>query len=175
MKKFIAILFLALCSLALATPGEPVAPTTDNVTVADSVIIDSALYYDSLAARMQYEGDSLLNEATSSIGFGLLMGVVGGIGTIWSFGAGSGASLEGGGAAVVIIGVPSVFLLIGGVMGVAGGIGAGTKGDMRIRKAEEYRNSAEQYRTRSHQVSVDFVPLVDPVNKSVGGLLALGF
>ena len=60
-------------------------------------------------------------------------------------------------------------------MGVAGGIGAGTKGDMRIRKAEEYRNSAEQYRTTSHQVSVDFVPLVDPVNKSVGGLLALGF
>ena len=173
MKKFIAILFLALCSLALATPGETVASPTDNVTVADSVIIDSALYYDSLAARLQYEGDSLLNEATSSIGFGLLMGVVGGIGTIWSFSAGG--SLEGGGAAVVIIGVPSVFLLLGGVMGVAGGIGAGAKGDMKIKKSEEYRNTAEQYRTRSQQVSVDFVPLVDPVNKSVGGLLALGF
>jgi hypothetical protein len=175
MKKLIAILFLALCSLALATPAEPVAHPADNVALADSVIIDSAMYYDSLAARMQYEGDSLMNEATSSIGFGLLMGVVGGVGTIWSFGAGSGASLEGGGAAVVIIGVPSVFLLLGGVFGLLEGVGTGAKADMKIRKAEEYRNSAGQYRTNSQQVKVDFVPLVDPVNKSVGGLLALGF
>ena len=173
MKKFIAILFLALSSLALATPGETVAPPTDNITVADSVIIDSALYYDSLAARLQYEGDSLMNEATESIGFGLLMGVVGGIGTTWSFSAGG--SLEGGGVALVIIGVPSVFLLTGGVLGVLEGIGTGTKADMRIRKAQEYRNSAGQHRTKSQQVKIDFVPIINPLSKTVGMDLALGF
>ena len=172
MKKVIAILFLALCSLALAAPGEP-APVTDNINNADSVVIDSAVYYDSLAARLQFEGDSLMDEATSSIGFGLLMGVVGGVGTIWS--TGHSGSLEGGGVAVVIIGVPSGILLIGGVFAIFEGIGLGAKSDMRIRKAEEYRNSAGQYRTNSQQVKVDFVPLVDPVNKSVGGLLALNF
>ena len=171
MKKLIAILFLALCSLALAAPGEP-APVTDNVNNADSVVIDSAVYYDSLAARLQFEGDSLMNEATSSIGFGLLMGVVGGIGTIWSLG--SGGSLEGG-AGVVVILIPSACILVGGVLGIAEGIGLGVKSDMRIRKAEEYRNSAGQYRTKSQQVKVDFVPLVDPFNKSVGGMLALNF
>lgn len=174
MKKLIAILLLALCSMALATPGEPAAaPTADNVAVADSVVIDSAVYYDSLAARLQLEGDSLMNEATSSIGFGLLMGVVGGIGTIWSFG--SGGSLEGGGVAVVIVMIPSVILLTGGVLGIAEGIGLGVKSDMRIRKAEEYRNTAGRYRTKPQQVKVDFVPLVDPFNKSVGGMLALNF
>ena len=174
MKKVIAILFLALCSLALATPGEPAAAhPADSVAIADSVIIDSALYYDSLAARLQFEGDSLMDEATSSIGFGLLMGVVGGVGTIWS--TGHSGSLEGGGVAVVIIGVPSGILLIGGVFAIFEGIGLGVKSDMRIRKAEEYRNSAGQYRTKSQQVKVDFVPLVDPFNKSVGGLLALNF
>lgn len=173
MKKLIAILLLALCSPLLAAPDESAAPTADNVTVADSVVIDSAVYYDSLAARLQFEGDSLMNEATSSIGFGLLMGVVGGIGTIWS--TGHSGSLEGGGVAVVIVGIPSGILLIGGVFAIFEGIGIGAKSDMRIRKAEEYRNSAGQYRTNSQQVKVDFVPLVDPVNKSVGGLLALGF
>lgn len=173
MKKLIAILLLALCSPLLAAPDESAAPTADNVTVADSVVIDSAVYYDSLAARLQLEGDSLMNEATSSIGFGLLMGVVGGIGTIWSFG--SGGSLEGGGVAVVIVMIPSVILLTGGVLGIAEGIGLGVKSDMRIRKAEEYRNTAGRYRTKPQHVKVDFVPLVDPFNKSVGGMLALNF
>lgn len=172
MKKLIAILFLALCSPLLAAPGEPAAPpTADNVTIADSVVIDSAVYYDSLAARLQLEGDSLMSEATSSIGFGLLMGVVGGVGTIWS--TGHSGSLEGGGVAVVIVGIPSVILLIGGVLGIAEGIGLGVKSDMRIRKAEEYRNTAGRYRTKPPHVKVDFVPLVDPFNKSVGARLAM--
>lgn len=172
MKKLIAILLLALCSPLLAAPDESAAPTADNVTVADSVVIDSAVYYDSLAARLQLEGDSLMNEATSSIGFGLLMGVVGGIGTIWSFG--SGGSLEGG-AGVVVILIPSACILVGGVLGIAEGIGLGVKSDMRIRKAEEYRNTAGRYRTKPQHVKVDFVPLVDPFNKAVGGMLALNF
>ena len=86
MKKFIAILLLALCSLALATPGEPAVPTADNVTIADSVVIDSAVYYDSLAARLQLEGDSLMSEAKSNIGFGVVMALLGGAGTIWCAG-----------------------------------------------------------------------------------------
>ena len=165
MKKFIAILILALCSLALATPGETVAPPTDNVTVADSVIIDSAVYYDSLAARLQLEGDSLMSEAKSNIGFGVVM-------ALWC--AGAGASLEGGAGAIVIL-IPSACILVGGVLGIAEGIGLGAKSDMRIRKAEEYRNTAGRYRTKPQQVKVDFVPLVDPFNKAVGGMLALNF
>ena len=172
MKKFIAILILALCSLALATPGETVAPPTDNVTVADSVIIDSAVYYDSLAARLQLEGDSLMSEAKSNIGFGVVMALLGGAGTIWC--AGAGGSLEGGAGAIVIL-IPSACILVGGVLGIAEGIGLGVKSDMRIRKAEEYRNTAGRYRTKPQQVKVDFVPLVDPFNKAVGGMLALNF
>ena len=172
MKKFIAILILALCSLALATPGETVAPPTDNVTVADSVIIDSAVYYDSLAARLQLEGDSLMSEAKSNIGFGVVMALLGGAGTIWC--AGAGGSLEGGADAIVIL-MPSACILVGGVLAIFEGIGIGAKSDMRIRKAEEYRNTAGRYRTKPQQVKVDFVPLVDPFNKAVGGMLALNF
>ena len=172
MKKLIAILLLALCSLALATPGEPAVPTADNVTTADSVVIDSAIHYDSLAARLQLEGDSLMSEAKSNIGFGVVMALLGGAGTIWS--AGAGGSLEGGDGAVVIL-IPSACILVGGVFAIFEGIGLGAKSDMRIRKAEEYRNTAGQYRTKPQQVKVDFVPLVDPFNKAVGGMLALNF
>lgn len=164
MKKLIAILLLTLCSLALATPGEPAVPT------ADSVVIDSAIYYDSLAARLQLEGDSLMSEAKSNIGFGVVMALLGGAGTIWS--AGAGGSLEGGDGAVVIL-IPSACILVGGVFAIFEGIGLGAKSDMRIRKAEEYRNTAGQYRTKPQQVKVDFVPLVDPFNKAVGAKLAM--
>lgn len=164
MKKLIAILLLTLCSLALATPGEPAVPT------ADSVVIDSAIHYDSLAARLQLEGDSLMSEAKSNIGFGVVMALLGGAGTIWS--AGAGGSLEGGDGAVVIL-IPSACILVGGVFAIFEGIGLGAKSDMRIRKAEEYRNTAGQYRTKPQQVKVDFVPLVDPFNKAVGAKLAM--
>lgn len=170
MKKLIAILLLALCSLALATPGEPAVPTADNVTIADSVVIDSAVYYDSLAARLQLEGDSLMSEAKSNIGFGVVMALLGGAGTIWC--AGAGASLEGGAGAIVIL-MPSACILVGGVLAIFEGIGLGATSDMRIRKAEEYRNTAGRYRTKPQQVKVDFVPLVDPFNKAVGARLAM--
>ena len=170
MKKLIAILLLALCSLALATPGEPAVPTADNVTTADSVVIDSAIHYDSLAARLQLEGDSLMSEAKSNIGFGVVMALLGGAGTIWC--AGAGGSLEGGADAIVIL-MPSACILVGGVLAIFEGIGIGAKSDMRIRKAEEYRNTAGRYRTKPQQVKVDFVPLVDPFNKAVGARLAM--
>ena len=170
MKKLIAILLLALCSLALATPGEPAVPTADNVTTADSVVIDSAIHYDSLAARLQLEGDSLMSEAKSNIGFGVVMALLGGAGTIWC--AGAGGSLEGGADAIVIL-MPSACILVGGVLAIFEGIGIGAKSDMRIRKAEEYRNTAGRYRTKPLQVKVDFVPLVDPFNKAVGARLAM--
>ena len=171
MKKLIAILLLALCSPLLAAPGEPAAPpTADNVTIADSVVIDSAVYYDSLAARLQLEGDSLMSEAKSNIGFGVVMALLGGAGTIWC--AGAGGSLEGGADAIVIL-MPSACILVGGVLAIFEGIGIGAKSDMRIRKAEEYRNTAGRYRTKPQQVKVDFVPLVDPFNKAVGARLAM--
>ena len=82
MKKFIAILFLALCSLALATPGEPVAPTTDNVTLTDSVVIDSALYYEDKAIDLKLDGDYLMTAGLGDIVGGTLVTALGGAGVV---------------------------------------------------------------------------------------------
>ena len=82
MKKFIAILILALCSLALATPGETVAPPTDNVTVADSVVIDSALYYEDKAIDLKLDGDYLMTAGLGDIVGGTLVTALGGAGVV---------------------------------------------------------------------------------------------
>ena len=79
---------------------------------------------------------------------------------------------RGGGGAIVIL-IPSACILVGGVLAIFEGIGLGASSDMRIRKAEEYRNTAGRYRTKPQQVKVDFVPLVDPFNKVVGARLAM--
>ena len=64
---------------------------------------------------------------------------------------------------------------MGGVFGVAGGIGKGIRGNRMLEQSEEYKNSAERYRTKSQQVKVDFVPLLNPLTKTVGMDLALKF
>ena len=165
MKKSILFILLAFCSMAFAEQEETVP-----VNYADS-----AAHYEEMSVRLKVEADSLTTEASNNVGFGIVMTLLGGAGTIWSVSASGSSSLEGGGVAVVMIMVPSVCLLIGGVMGLAGGIGQDVKAQQRIKQSEEYRNTAEKYRAKAQHVELRVVPIVDPFQKTVGGMLALNF
>jgi hypothetical protein len=177
MKKMIAVILFALCSISFSQPCERTDQVSgecasDTLSVAVS---DSALYYEEMSAKLKTEGEQLLEDYVDDIVAGVFLGTLGAVGTIWSVSASSGASLEGGGVLVVFIMAPSACLLMGGVFGVAGGIGKGIRGNRMLEQSEEYKNSAERYRTKSQQVKVDFVPLLNPLTKTVGMDLALKF
>ena len=141
----------------------------------EAVPVDSAMYYDSVAVRLKVEADSLGNEASNSIGFGMIMTLFGSVATAWSFSESESSSLEGGGAVMVVFIVPSVCLLAGGVMGLAGGIGQNLKSKYKTKQSEESRQKAERFRTKTQQVKVDFVPLINPVAGMAGMNVAFRF
>lgn len=164
MEKVIFAILLLFSSMAFAEYEE-----TPSVYYADS-----AAYYENEAIRLKTEADSLSTEAISNIGFGIAGALLGGAATIWSTSKAKG-SLEGGGVAMVFIIIPSVSLLAGGVIGVITGVVQNVRVANKIKKSEEYNNTAEEYRAKTKQVKVNFVPIIDPFQKSVGGLLAFSF
>ncbi len=177
MKKLITIILFALCSIAFSQPYAEATQATSECRQdsLSTVAIDSALYYEEMARNLKSEGDSLTTASEESIGAGILLGALGAIGTIWSVNASSGSSLEGGGVAVAFIMIPSVGLLLGGLMGLAEGAGQNVKAYRKFKQSEEYQKKATQYPEKRQQVKVDFVPIIDPLSKTVGMDLALGF
>ena len=163
MKKLIAIVLFALCSIAFSQTYD-----TPSLTVSDS-----ASYYKEMTLQLKSEGDSLEALSKENIGFGALSGALGAAGFIWSLNVSGGSSLEGGGVAVAFIMIPSAYLLLGGLMGFAEGASQNTKAYQKFKQSEEYQNKA--YRENKQQVKVDFVPIIDPLSKTVGMDLALGF
>ncbi|WP_405329216.1 hypothetical protein [Fibrobacter sp.] len=164
MRKVVFAILLLFCSMAFAEHEE--IPSV-NYT-------DSAAYYESEAVRLKTEADSLSFEATGNIVFGIVGTVLGGAGTIWSTSKAKG-SLEGGGIAMAFILIPSVCLLAGGVMGFAEGMVQSVKANGKTKESEKHRNTAEEFRAKTQQVKVDFIPIIDPFQKSVGALLAFSF
>jgi hypothetical protein len=163
MKKLTAIILFALCSIAFSQTCD-----TPSLTVSDS-----ASYYKEMALQLKSEGDSLEALSEENIGSGILSGALGAVGLIWSINASGGSSLEGGGVAVALIMIPSAYLLLGGVMGLAAGAGQNARAYQKLKQSEEYQNKA--YRENKQQVKVDFLPIIDPLSKTVGMDLALGF
>ena len=138
---------------------------------SDSVMFaDSAVFYEELAKRLKHEGDSLLSESNEKIVGGVVWALLGGGVTLYSL-----SFLKGGGIVAALWLIPGGTLLLAGLDELGSGVRQGAKGQKKIQQADEYRKNAEQYRTNQQQVKVDFIPMVDPFNKSVGGLLALGF
>lgn len=163
---------LFIGGMCFAGTGE----STALVSVSDSAMLaDSIAYYESMASRLKQEGDSLLNVATENIGTGIVVTVLGGLAVGYCSSTMKGGSLEGGGLAGAFLVVPSAALLIGGVIGIVSGVSQSVKGKKKIEQSEEQSKLAEKYRTNRLQVKVDFVPMVNPFGKSVGGMLALNF
>ena len=177
MKKLFVVILFALCSIAFSEPCEQTSQvsgdcSSDSLSVAVS---DSAVYYEEMSAKLKTEGEALLNDYVDDVVAGIFLGSLGAIGTIWCVNSASGASIEGGGVLLVFIMGPSASLLMGGVMGIGSGISKGAKGNRMLEQSEEYQRSAERYRAHSQQVKVDFVPLINPLTKTVGMDLALRF
>ena len=177
MKKLITIILFALCSIAFSQPCEQISQVSGhcpNDTLSVTVS-DSALYYEEMARNLKSEGDSLTAASEEDVGIGFLMGALGAAGLIWSTNSYGGSSLEGGGVAVAIIMIPSACLLLGGIMSFAEGAGQDAKAYKKLKQSEEYLKKASQYREKRQQIKVDFIPIIDPLSKTVGMDLALGF
>ena len=92
-----------------------------------------------------------------------LMALVGGAGTVYSLSASNEGSLEGGGGALLFITAPSICLLVGGLATLIEVAHRSGGGNVNVRETGE------------QQVKVDFVPLINPLAKTVGMDLALRF
>ena len=95
--------------------------------------------------------------------FAALMALAGGAGTVYSLSASNEGSLEGGGVALLFITAPSICLLVGGLATLIDVAHRSGGGNVNVRETGE------------QQVKVDFVPLINPLTKTVGMDLALSF
>ncbi len=173
MKKFIAILFLALCSLALATPGEPAALPADDVALADSVVIDSALYYEDKAIDLKLDGDYLMTAGLGDIVGGTLVTALGGAGVV----VGAMLLLEGGLGTMLSLFVlpPTSAIAAAGITSLANGISSRSEGRELYRQSDEMYKKSNELRTNGQQVKVDVVPLINPLTGTAGMNVALRF
>ena len=173
MKKLIAILLLALCSPLLATPGEPAVPTADNVTIADSVVIDSAVYYEDKAIDLKIDGDYLMTAGLGDIVGGTLVTALGGAGVV----VGAMLLLEGGLGTMLSLFVlpPTSAIAAAGIISMANGISSRSEGRELYRQSDEMYKKSNELRTNGQQVKVDVVPLINPLTGTAGMNVALRF
>ena len=114
---------------------------------------------DTVGNKSKVDPSDLQDEASLAA----LMALVGGAGTVYSLSASNEGSLEGGGVALLFITVPSICLLVGGLA---------TLIEVAHRSGGGNVNVPE---TGEQQVKVDFVPLINPLAKTVGMDLTLRF
>ena len=183
MTKFIlSVLFVLLTGISVYAQG--VAPTNENSSAVSRPLVsdslrssdwdspeseapfDSARYYGALADKFLAFGheDRLFGKRLMMIG-GITCGVSVPILLI---------SLKSYyGKPIFIAG--AVTLAVGTLM-LPVGIGYKISGSADIRRGERFRKQLDLYNQRkSHSVSLRMAPLIDPFNKSMGGLLALNF
>ena len=179
MKKFVLFILIAFFSVAFAE-GEIPTPAY----YADSVMYaDSAKYHEALSNQLKQEGEQLQKKCSRRAKMGMAATLAGAAGTIAVLELAKNTSIEGGGAMVVFLAAPAEVLLFGGIFMLSfSGIDHGKVGELRqqsedhLEKARQYQEKAnkERYR-RTSQMMLRVAPQVDPINKSVGGLLAMNF
>lgn len=180
MKKLIFILLLLLSVGAMAQTmdttlvvdaqgdtvglvykkGEhPVIPEEYDIILSP---IDSVAYYEEQITKLMFSG--VLNATVGA--FLLPTGVAGAIALT--------VLLNDTGYA---IGVGALVLPAYGLSALVAGLGYyWLKGGMQsFDKARAYEESLDAYVKKQSSVALQFVPVVDPVNKSLGGVLAMNF
>lgn len=181
MKKFILVLMFLLSvsvfaqekdtTLVLDAQGDTVALVYNK---GETPIIPAN--YGPLDSTAIYE--KRVSDARAAVVMVVLGGIAGtalGIaGTVYFGSAFSsyGGALESGG----VVGVFIVPLIIASAIGAIGGVVAIFDGGYTLSVGvEKYRADLENYKKRKQGLSVRFLPVVDPINESVGGYLALSF
>lgn len=183
MKKLIFILLLLLSVGAMAQAmdttlvvdaqgdtvglvykkGEhPVIPEEYDIILSP---IDSVAYYEEQITKLMFSG--VLNATVGA--FLLPTGVAGAVALT--------VLLSGHNDAGYAIGVGVFVLPAYGLSALVAGLGYyWLKGGMQsFDKARAYEESLDAYVKKQSSVALQFVPVVDPVNKSLGGVLAMNF
>ncbi len=139
----------------------PVIPEEYDIILSP---IDSVAYYEEQINKLMFSG--VLNATVGA--FLLPTGVVGAVALtvlLSSYNAG------------YAIGVGVLVLPAYGLSALVAGLGYYwlKDGMQSFDKARAYEESLDAYVKKQSSVALQFVPVVDPVNKSLGGVLAMNF